>query len=42
MEYKHIKIHKDVWELFRDQAKALDMTIIDYMRYLAYKQKNKG
>ena len=42
MEYKHIKLHKDVWELIKQNASRLNMTIIDYMRYIAYKEHKKG
>ena len=41
VNYKHIKLHEDVWELLKLQATELNMSIIDYMRYLAYAQKNK-
>jgi len=40
MNYKHIKVHEDTWTLLRGQARELNMTMIDYMRYLAYMQKN--
>ena len=37
-----IKVHEDVHELIRKQADRLGMTIIDYMRFLAYSNKKKA
>ena len=42
MKTKMIKVHEDVHTLIKEQASQLGMNMMDYMRYLAYKNKKKG
>jgi len=42
MKTKMIKVHEDVHKLLKGQAERVGMTLMDYMRFLAYTQKNKG
>ena len=36
-----IKVHDDVHKLIKEQADRLGMSMMDYMRFLAYKNKSK-
>jgi len=42
MSTKMIKVHEDVHELIKTQAERLGMTIMDYVRFLAYTNDKKG
>ena len=39
METKVIKVHEDVHTLIKEQALAVGLNMMDYMRFLAYKNK---
>lgn len=41
MKHKMIKVDEDVHILLKDQARALGLSLMDYMRTLAYKNKRK-
>ena len=41
METKMIKVHDDVHKLLKEQADRVAMTMIDYMRFLAYSNRKK-
>ncbi len=39
MKIKHIEVHEDVHAKFKAQAAKLDMTLKDYMGFVAYKME---